>query len=178
MPKVSQKQLWLMPEMSSKCCSVCEEVKALEDFGTNNALSDGKMSSCLQCSNARARKWRADNPEVATAVMRRSEARRDRAKANARKREWYKRESSRVLTKNAEYRARKLNATPPYADQDAISFVYHAAQVIKDTYGTDWHVDHIVPLQGENVCGLHVANNLQLLTPSQNLSKSNKFEAG
>ena len=38
-----------------------------------------------------------------------------------------------------------------------------------------WEVDHIIPLQGENVCGLHVDYNLQYLTPEENGKKGNRL---
>lgn len=70
----------------------------------------------------------------------------------------------------AKRRATKLRATPPWADLDAIKAIYlEAAQQSK-------HVDHIIPLQGREVCGLHVGNNLQLLDPIANIAKSNRFD--
>jgi 5-methylcytosine-specific restriction endonuclease McrA len=67
-------------------------------------------------------------------------------------------------------RARKLQATPAWADEGAIKAIYLEAGRL------GMHVDHIVPLQGKNVCGLHVENNLQLLSPTENSKKRNKFE--
>jgi hypothetical protein len=42
--------------------------------------------------------------------------------------------------------------------------------------GIEWHVDHIIPLQGKNVSGLHTPYNLQVIPASWNTAKGNKFE--
>lgn len=66
-------------------------------------------------------------------------------------------------------RALKLRAVPPWVDFRATVGIYAAA----DACGYD--VDHIVPLKGRRVCGLHVPWNLQLLTPSENARKNNRY---
>lgn len=63
----------------------------------------------------------------------------------------------------------KKHRTPPWADQVAIQQVYELCP-------KGLAVDHIIPLQGELVSGLHVPNNLQYLTREANSAKNNKFE--
>ena len=70
--------------------------------------------------------------------------------------------------KEAKRRAFKLKATPKFANLNKIKEIYNNCP-------KGYHVDHIVPLNGKNVCGLHVEWNLQYLTPSDNCSKSNKL---
>jgi len=72
--------------------------------------------------------------------------------------------------------AAQLQRTPPWADMSAIAEFYVEAKRLEELTGIQFHVDHIVPLQGELVSGLHVPANLQLLPAHENLSKSNSFE--
>jgi hypothetical protein len=69
---------------------------------------------------------------------------------------------------SAKRRATQLKATPKFADLNKIKLIYRNCP-------KGFHVDHIVPLQGKNVCGLHVEWNLQYLTAHDNHTKSNKL---
>ena len=62
-----------------------------------------------------------------------------------------------------------MSRVPLWADLSAIRKIYESAQKQGLT------VDHIIPLRGELVCGLHVENNLQLLDRDDNIAKGNKY---
>lgn len=66
-------------------------------------------------------------------------------------------------------------ATPAWRDKDAIDLIYKQRAEASKAEGELYHVDHIIPIQGEFVCGLHVENNLRIIPAKENLSKSNKF---
>lgn len=66
------------------------------------------------------------------------------------------------------YKSSKLLRTPIWADLEKIKSIYNSCP-------TGMTVDHIVPLQGVNVSGLHVHNNLQYLTAAENSAKNNRF---
>lgn len=87
---------------------------------------------------------------------------------------WEKANPGKVLAKAAKRRFSKLQQMPAWADRLAIECVYEkAAEMRKE--GMDVHVDHIIPLQGRNALGLHVHNNLQIISANANRRKSNSL---
>ena len=84
------------------------------------------------------------------------------------------------IAANGKRRAAKLHRTPAWlsADQlDQIRLVYQLAADLTESTGVPHHVDHIVPLQGALVSGLHVPWNLQVLSAQENCSKGNSHAA-
>lgn len=77
-------------------------------------------------------------------------------------------------------RKRNQQATPKwltYTQKKEIRSLYIIAQTSTKITGVKYVVDHIVPLVGDNVCGLHVPWNLQIMTQEDNLLKSNKHNS-
>jgi len=89
------------------------------------------------------------------------------------KRLHHKRYPHRQIALNAARRAQKIQATPKWYNSKEVTVVYKEARAL----GKGYHVDHIVPLNGELVCGLHCKDNLQILTAVDNLKKSNKHDS-
>jgi 5-methylcytosine-specific restriction endonuclease McrA len=72
-------------------------------------------------------------------------------------------------------RKKRLPSWLTLEDLKQIEEIYLKAKNMSKQTGLEYHVDHIIPLNGKNVSGLHVPSNLQILLASDNLSKSNKF---
>ena len=72
-----------------------------------------------------------------------------------------------------------MQRTPKWLTEDdhwMIEQTYKFAALRTKMFGFAWHVDHIVPLQGKLVSGLHVPWNLQVIPAAENISKNNNFE--
>lgn len=82
------------------------------------------------------------------------------------------------IAKGGKRRAVKLRATAAWADLDAIRRIYLMAEKISRETGIRHHVDHVIPLRGKTVSGLHVENNLQIIPATQNRRKANRLLEG
>ena len=99
------------------------------------------------------------------------------AKNHPEKRSIFAPEKRNAVT--AKRRAKKLQATPIWFDElddFILQEAYSLAKLREGVTGIKWHVDHIIPLQGKNVCGLHCWNNVQVIPALVNLSKGNSFK--
>jgi len=118
----------------------------------------------------RARKKRSANPEKYKQQSRNNYSK-HRLKYLVQKKKYsqsvdYKKCQRAVVAKR---KANKLKATPIWCNMEQIEKFYKNCP---DGY----EVDHIIPLKGKNVCGLHIIENLQYLSKSDNSRKGNKFD--
>lgn len=100
------------------------------------------------------------------------------AKHHASSLDWQVRNKGRCAAKSKKRRTSKLNRMPGWlteADLKAIEDKYIVAQWFSYIAMMPYHVDHVIPLQGANVSGLHVPSNLCIRLGVENLSKGNKW---
>jgi hypothetical protein len=117
------------------------------------------QGSCLECARSKTRIYAAANVE----------------KARIRHRAWRAVNFKKVNALHACRRASKLNATPSWANQEAILAIYAESTRLSQETGILHHVDHVVPLKHPYVCGLHVEFNLRPIPATDNLKKSNRL---
>jgi hypothetical protein len=91
---------------------------------------------------------------------------------------YYKKNRATFFSYNRLRRAQKRKAQPSWVNIKTITEIYQEAIRLTALTGTKYHVDHIIPLRGKNVCGLHVPWNLRVIPAKENLSKGNKYSEG
>jgi hypothetical protein len=70
-----------------------------------------------------------------------------------------------------------IRATPAWADRDAIRLVYEKCALVNRRYpGTGFVVHHIIPISHPRVCGLHVAENLRVVSKSMKAKLGRRFD--
>lgn len=90
----------------------------------------------------------------------------------------YNKNKASYLKRAREREKRLAKATPPWLtlEQKAhINRTYKLRDIISEATKITYHVDHIVPIKGKNVCGLHVPWNLLVISAKENLAKNNSY---
>lgn len=152
--------------------------KDYELFHKDATRKDGYRNICKACVAVYMQAHHVKNQThiVAKAVKWVAE---NRAKHNAKCNQWAKQNAAKVNARTARRYASKTQATPKWLSPDdywMIEQAYELAALRTKMFGVPWEVDHIVPLRGKTVSGLHTPWNLQVVTQAENRRKSNSFE--
>lgn len=146
-------------------CNHCGEEKDVSCFYLH---SNGKpRKQCKECHYARGKKWVAENRDIVNQLSIQYRQR-DPDRHKARVTSWRKRNLAYDAHRARLYRTAKMHRIPAWANIDSIKEIYLACPA-------GYHVDHVVPLRGKSVSGLHVENNLQYLPASENCRKGNRY---
>lgn len=143
-----------------KTCSRCKEDKPISEFTKRRASKDGYTSACTQCLKKQKRIDYLCEPEKTMERVKRNEKIRLK-KDPAYRRAWQQWRYAKELGRVPGWVKFSRDLLPRYRE-------------LLGKYPT-LSIGHIIPLQGRNVCGLHVPTNLQALPYSDNSSKWNHF---
>jgi len=137
-----------------------------------------KGRKCLECDRINKKRIRLANPEKVR-EQKRIAYYKHIEKSLARRKRYIENNRGAVNALNAARKRRIRQAVPIWVDKEhkkRIKEIYELADIRTRLFGYSWHVDHIIPIQGKNVCGLHVAENLRVIIGTENISKKNKYE--
>ena len=175
-----------------KSCIYCNQQKALEDMVKHRGYKGGYASWCKACHSERNKKYyqdnrlREDSKKKEWIENNREKVRQYNKNYKARYteqfrdgvRKWKQENPWAKTVWNHKRRTTKLNAWAKW-DSELTELVTqeaaHLAKLRELKTGIKWHVDHVIPLIGKNVCGLHVWNNLAVIPAHVNVRKSNKL---
>jgi len=157
-----------------KYCSNCNQTKAFTEFYTNKGQYH---CYCKECTKQKNNEWKQKNKDKVAAYDKAwQQANKDKKSKNYKNYQVNNR--AKVNSYNSYRRALEAQATPKWltaSHKMHMECKYSLAAMLSKHTAEQHHVDHIVPLNGKTVCGLHVPWNLQVLTAKANLSKSNRI---
>lgn len=183
-----------------KACTKCGEFQPFDCFSIRVASPDGLSFKCRKCAKEyresrkahyailRKASYEKNKDAERSAALSYYRSNRDQQivrhraymEANADKQRQWREENRHIGRANvAKYRSALKQRIPRWlsdSERAAIKELYDRCALLRAETGEMYHVDHIYPLQGKLVSGLHVLANLQILTESENASKGNSYD--
>jgi hypothetical protein len=189
----------------TKICTQCIATKELSEFNKDVTTKDGYKPYCRAClkiykdankdktaayneatkehRKIKAAKYFQENKEAIYEYRKTDKVvsyhkkylKDNEEKIASQQKKWNSENKGLVRAHRAKRRAQIKQATVPWADIDAINKIYDDCVRLSQESGIEHQVDHIVPLQHEQVCGLHWEGNLRIITREENQSKHNKL---
>lgn len=200
-----ERQKNFKPVITEQKCNNCSQIKPTIEFQPNVNAATGFMKECRECKRKKWHEYNDSNPNwnVERKKVYRANGGKEKDleyylinkdKITEKGRAWYYQNREKRLLQfklwavnNPEkyykrYKKRKNTLLQAdYSWWDKQKFNAKLKELIKEKFeletmtGLPYHIDHVIPLLGKNVCGLHVWNNLQVLSATENLSKGNKY---
>ena len=162
---------------TGQCCE-CVRLNHYKDYAKNKDKRLAEIKKWSQANptavNEHTAKWRKNNPTQSAESSRLYYEKNSVDKLQYNKM-WRSINKDKLNQYNADRRARILNATVSWSDADKMCLVYKEANDLTENTNTDYHVDHVIPLVHNLVCGLHCEANLQVIPANENLKKGNTF---
>ena len=175
----------------NRVCRICSVEKLIAEFNKHKTYKDGIDTACKECVRERKRQIWAADPERYRAYSKKYKQANKELIAKRSKKYVAENRETRIATMKsyrqrtkeiqAEYvrrrQAAKLQRTPAWLTEDDIWMMreaYKLAKLRTQMFGFSWHVDHVLPLQGATVSGLHVPVNLQVIPWLDNVRKHNR----
>lgn len=144
-------QYYLLTLIEHKLCGTCSTVKHFSDFSKDSSKSGLGIASC--CKRCRV---------LMNATQYKTETTKEAHQRS------YEKNYGKIRDRQNRYKGERSLRVPPWSQTELISEYYEKCP-------EGFQVDHLLPLKGELVSGLHVIENLQYLTKEDNLKKGNKF---
>lgn len=158
-------------DQSVKACTKCRLFKRHDQFNRAKEKTDGRSSSCKECEQQRCAQYRQNNRHIWQRHYRNNEK---DYKARSKQRRIDHPEEKLVNEQNR--RAAKKQALPSWAKTKAMQAefkrIVEHRHWLNEATGLSHDIDHIIPLQSDFVCGLHVPWNLMILPKKDNNSKN------
>lgn len=165
-----------------KTCSKCKEEKAFEFFGKHSKNKDGLQYYCKACRVgvcAASFSKISEEQKAKRSVLTKGWREKNKEKVKDYSAQYKKANRAMLTALERKRQTAKLNRTPKWlTDFDYLHMqcLYQVAAMRTKATGYEWNVDHIIPLQGKEVSGLHCPANLRVIPALENQRKNNKYD--